>query len=389
MKRETVTGFLCILVFLVLGAVFHEGISSSHDIGVYKGISEGVASEYPPPATALFTLVATVFSVEEFATGWLSFLTLLLTGTFLYLRRIASEREATLAVAVIVLSTILLGQEVSYARYDIIIGILVLLACIAHSSARFRASGFWLLLASSFKIVPLLLLPLFWCSTPKGERRGVCIGAVVGVIASVGFALIVLGPAAFQRNVEHLQAYHGGRGIQNETTWSSVHVLSKVLKGEKAELVFHAETMENRDLPESAATVVSVLLLLGVAVLTWLLHKQGRGDAASGSTILLLWIFGMSPILSPQFFLWVMPLALFWLFGTRGDEPLTRMELLALSLILFMCLTTQWIFPFHHGRIVAQDRLLENAFLAARNVGIFVLAVLVYVSLSQRERESL
>ena len=370
---------------------YRGSIPGSQDVGIYERIGQNVldarksdgtvTSEYPPLASATFAMIEANPLDLPFGIAWPFFLLLLLCGSMAYLAVRIDPREAALFAGGMLATVLLLGQEVLFARYDIIIGILFYLTWRLHARGHHTEAGAFLTIASFFKIVPALLFPLVFFTVPKGKRRLTLLGACIGTVISIGLPLLVMGADGFASNILHLKQYHGSRGIQVESTWSGLQLLWSKLHGIKVDTGFVAMSVQNMSFGGWMVTFASILIFLAVAVLTWRAWQKAPAQSSLFPRFYLAaiaLILALSPIFSPQYMVWLMPLLVVWYIERFWLQPVPEAKSYTfLALLLLVGLGTQWVYPHHYGESMDQSTLSVIAILNARNIGLFVLAWLL------------
>lgn len=400
MRRSLLFGLTCLLALSMLSLLALPGARGSQDVGRYGEIARSAGdvlrgqtaefkSEYPPLASALFTFVRMEAGGGSFADAWIAVILLAIAAATVLCTRSARDPDsiATIPLAVL-LTVLLLGSDVVFARFDILIGLLLLLTWWEHRRGAFRGSGFFLFLAVSLKLTPLLLAPILFVQTPREGRRGLLEGALLGAALGIAIPLALLGTSLTAQNAAYIVGYHGVRGIQAESLWSSVDLLIRTFTGEPIVMNYHQLSMENRDLPASLVRIVAGILLAGLAVMTIWAARRHRHPAETGLFLCttLFWILAMSPILSPQYFVWVLPLFGAWVLEeTRRLPSIPRALLPMIMTVVAIAVTTQWIFPMHYDDLVDRHQRFPILILFARNLLVLAAAALGVRLLSRHE----
>ena len=343
--------------------------------------------EYPPLAVTFMTIPAWLTDKpfeEEFPTGlqprytrsyvWLMAFfdaVVLLIVVFLVRRLYGAESvycQVERCLVYVVGTWPLYG--VLYTRLDLGVAVLViaalaLLVCRVHWSMSLAV----LAVAIHFKLMPAVLAPLWIvASLPVTALRG-SVGAVlrqmalrVGVL--VAFGLAILAPYYVRHGAAVLEflGYHKNRGIEIESTWASLLIISRAWGVDVG--VYHSHGSVNVQSPwadflAGLATPVMALLIAAGTVLfaTAVRRRQGEGEGEgepgpAGMTIaqrwprlvamfallLLLISIAANKVFSPQYLLWVLPLAPLVDFHPRARR-------LFFGAILAMCYLTMRIFP--------------------------------------------
>jgi hypothetical protein len=252
---------------------------------------------------------------------------------------------------------------VLYTRLDLGVAVLVTAALALLVSRRHWAWSLAVLaVAIHFKLMPVVLAPLWLIGTlPLAALqapwrvllRALAVRALV--LGGMGLALLAPfylreGPALFG-----FLDYHKERGIEIESTYTTLPILLREF-GQDME-VYHSHGSVNVRSPltsllTTAATFVMALALLAALTLfvAALRREGGRRDAAAtvaqsyprlmanGTLLLLLISIAANKVFSPQYLLWVLPLA-----ALIDMPPLVRR--LYFVALFAVCLLTMRIFP--------------------------------------------
>ena len=339
------------------------------------------AIEYPPAAWLVMRAPGTtdwVTYVHRFAWIAVSF-EIAAFGLFLLAaRRVAPRRVWLLAAAYVVATTLL--REFLSTRLDT--GLLFLLmlwswltlAPASGTTGGSRSLSYGVLgLAASFKVAPALMLPFAlahdWRGTTAGKRARLLLWFAIGVAAP----FIVLWPVAGSASLNFLD-YHVGRGLEIESAWATV--LWPMRWMGQAISAAHVEHSIELVGPWSKAIAQLSVIASAAAAGLCLIAERARpwpGSAVVAATIGLALFVSLSKVLSPQYFLWLIPLLL-----VAGAETLDSDRAHALwcaALILLAGLTTL-IYP-RFFLAVFEMRPLGFLLLFARNVLLVTLLVLL------------
>lgn len=379
-------GILALFSFMSIFAVrFLPHLSGIQDIQIYQRIAEDVShadSEYPPLATTLF--VVTRLLPLEFAHGWFALVFALLLITIVLIAVWFGTREAFLCAVALAITPFLLHNELVFGRYDILLSLLLLLAWKCHAERQFRRSGALIALAFSLKLIPLLLFPLLLITTPKGMRRRWITGIAIGLALGTLFPMFLLGPSAFFSNLQYLLRYHGERAIQWESAWSGVHLLISAILQKKDPLEYIALSAQNMAFSRASLALAASLVIISTTLIGWIAWKRRSSkhvfERAFPATVLLVLFF--SPILSPQYIVWITPLVIAWLLSQwiNCSIHVRHVAIFACG-ILALTLGTQWVFPHHYGELLDQASVLTVVVLNVRNASLLFLAIAFFAPL--------
>jgi hypothetical protein len=290
----------------------------------------------------------------------------------------ARARTALWAALVYAASSGLLGGLLVH-RLDLAAAaplVWAVVAWVGPERGRGRAEPL-LALAVFVKLFALALLPLFLFEAARG--RG-CRGALRRGAAFAGASLALGLPAHLALGGEALAflSVHAERGLQLESSGGSLLLLLAPLL-EVPVLVTEHHRASHLEHPWAGALVAFAALAMPLSAALVLLvtarhaAKATAGDeralrrllaagAAAGVAALLV----TSPVLSPQYLLWLLPLAAPVL---AADEAQGGRGLV---LLLGLCALTRLIFPGHYEELRALE-LLPTLALAARNALLVVL----------------
>jgi hypothetical protein len=210
---------------------------------------------------------------------------------------------------VVSLSGVVLDESVidavplALARFDLVPALLVLAAGLARERARSATWSALLATGTAVKAFPLLLYPALL----RGERNPVRVaaGASVPLVAA---AAIVL---AFGDEFGSAISYHAERSLQVETVAATPFELAHLL-GAGASSEFGAGSFNLVASGADAARAASlVLLVAGYGLVLWAGWRRPErpGGHLELATALLAVTVALSPVLSPQFLLWLLPIS--------------------------------------------------------------------------------
>jgi hypothetical protein len=208
------------------------------------------------------------------------------------------------------------------------------------------------------KAWPVLTLPGLWA-----EARYRALKAAVAVLVAGGVLwLLVGGSAGFQQ----VLTFRGARGYQVESTVGSV-----LLMGTEHLVFSEAGALRIANQPAWAKYTVAGLLVVGVTI-AWVLGlraarrlpSRAAEAAVLGSLVAVGLLLVLSPLLSPQYLVWLLPfVALRW-----RDVPLVAA--IAGALVL-----TAWV-ATHYAELLGENRRSLGRVIVIRN-GLLVVAVAI------------
>jgi uncharacterized membrane protein len=255
-------------------------------------------------------------------------------------------------------------------RFDMLPAALVAATLAALVHRRDRLAGIAVGLGIMTKLYPLLLcvpLAAFFLGANQRRRVLVIAGAASITVALIVVPFLIAAPEAFLRS----NALYGARPFHFESTWGSA-----LLATHGPATVVGSFGSKNVISPAWLLRLSSLVLfsgLLAIAVCAW---KKGRTMATSAGSrqvsaclpwalATLLFILITSKVLSPQFMIWLLPLAVV-LPGATGR----RLFLGTFGLMA----ATQIFYPALYDLALA-GRVVPIAVLLTRNVILIGLAV--------------
>jgi hypothetical protein len=373
---------------------FASGGTSDPDLG---GIASPPSPLVPyrdylveyPPGFFLWTLPLAALAREPdgFAALFCGAMAALLTGALLLCRRLASKMGADEAASQAALPAFAAGAlallgVVSTHRLDAAVSLLVCASAWAAVERRAALSGAALGLAVATKLVPALIAPLLLVylvldarSRGQDGRPGaLSFSLALGLTAlAVCAPLLALagGPAA------DLLRYHALRPPQVESTAAA---LVGVAHAFAPSIATASYTFGSINLDGPAAAMLSRLsaglgalaVLAALAMSVVRLRRAGSPQERTGALVdglagLLLAFMAFSKVLSPQYLVWLLPLAVLSALRRRGA---------ALALLLAAFGLTQIIYPFSQGAL-ARLEVWPYALVLARNGLLMALAAVL------------
>ncbi len=344
------------------------------------------AMEYPPLALLFFVLPRLLTAnFGHYAFAFIVEIVLFdLLGLFL-VARLAQRlnRSSVGSLTIYTLALVAIGPLMA-DRYDLIPAVLTFFAIYTFCCGKQKIAWVVLAAATMTKVYPAIIAPIFllYNLRYKQYRRilsGIITYTVVSVIIAAPFLL--LAPRGFLYSF----GYHVERGLQLETTYSSILLLGHSLGFVSVELEF-AFGAWNVVSPaaDNLARLSELLLLLALALVYWRFYRtqkvgatqppdlavdhSGTGNLINSAFLAVLAFLIAGKVLSPQFIIWLYPLV-----------PLVtgRARYWTWVLFILVALLTYYIFPAHYYDLVALEQSAIMV-LVVRNVllvGLFVLLV--------------
>lgn len=205
-----------------------------------------------------------------------------------------------LALSGVVLPDSKLDASLPLARFDLFPAALVLAAVLAREAARSATWSGLLAIGTAVKAYPLLLYPVLG----RGEQRplrAIVAGAVPLLLAA---ALVIAWGDEFGSAID----YHSGRDLQIETVAASPLLVAHLLGADAG--FSTGGGSYNLDAPgaEAARAVTIALLLVGYALVVWATWRYRTPPLVAATAVLAVAVC-FTPVLSPQFLLWLLPVS--------------------------------------------------------------------------------
>ena len=213
-------------------------------------------------------------------------------------------------------------QPLALARFDLAPAALVLAAALAREEARSATWAALLSTAVAVKGFAIVLFPSFL----RGEQNLSRV-AVAAAIPLVLAGLLVIGD-----DFGSAIGYHSGRGLQIESVGANIFLFAHMLGSDVSittEAGAFAIDAGGVDFVRNVFVVLGAIALVGVIVFGW---RREVGPLRIATAILAVTVV-MSPVLSPQFIFWVLPVSAA-AFGLRFPNLLLMAAALLTQLML-------------------------------------------------------
>jgi len=385
--------FFAAILIIIFSVLFHTvydikysgtGLFFDYASKIMKGSLpyRDFALEYPPFALFFFLLprlfttnyitYAILFGIEIF--------TFILIGLIL-VYQIALQRHLSpwKLMAVYTIGILAIGP-ITGQHYDIFPGVLVLLSIFYFWQEKHGLSWFLLATGTLTKIFPAVIAPLYliYYLSRKQYRQigtGVLTFALTGLVILLPF--LIINPTSLL----NLYSYHAERGIQIESTYSSVMIVLDKLNLISIQSAFAFGSWNITGSVENfLAGISTILLVLALLALYFGIYRRVRDGKATAAEIgswafmTVLVVLVTSKILSPQYFIWLIPLL-----------PLVsgRFRYAVLALFVVVGGLTYYIFPHAYLGLIDFNTLPVIALLV-RNLLLIAMLVLVWFSLESK-----
>ena len=219
-------------------------------------------------------------------------------------------------------------------------------------------------LGISFKIIPIISVPFFLLADFHARRRYLRLGAALVVLAATISVPFFIQWAATGPSVFGIFKFHAEREIHLESLYSSLMSIASAFGSNVFVSHSHGAFNLSGDLSGAMKTLSTLLLLgfLGSAGL-WALCRWSRYTRQDAYRMACYAIPGsviLSNVLSPQYFIWAMPLVLLLAAEIFPQDKTPRLILAAL--LILVALTTTWIFPYNFISTQQNPHALVRAF---------------------------
>jgi hypothetical protein len=273
--------------------------------------------EYPPLSVPLIVgpaLAGEGSDAYERAFEWemlgfdLAIVMLLALGLGADRRRVwgalAVYTAGVLAVSGVVLDdSVIDAVPLALARFDLAPALLVLAAVLAREQGRSATWSALLSTGAAVKAFPLLLYPALM----RGERRLRHVAVAAAVPLAVAITIVI----AFGDEFGSAITYHAERSLQVETVAATpfeiAHLLGAGASSESSAGSFDLVASG----AETARALSLALMLAGYGLVLWAGWRRPdrpRGHLELATALLAITVV-FSPVLSPQFLLWLLPIS--------------------------------------------------------------------------------
>jgi hypothetical protein len=362
----------------------------SNDLAIYRAAGEAVLRgevpyrdfflEYPPGSLPAF-LTPALFSdtnsgfIDRFSSEMALFLVAALVLVALTARRLGGPPAWPVPALTFAAGALLL-YPVAVTRYDAVVALSLAAAAFAavlggrYTPLAYASVG----LGVAAKLVPALaVLPLVFA------RRAAVGGLALffGVLAAFLVPALALGGAGYAESI----AYHAQRGLQVESVAASILMALGRVEG----VVFEFGAFEVRGPGTALAADLSLpLTVLLVGITGFVAYRTGRPDGADfprhAAALILAFMLG-SKVVSPQYMVWLLPLAPLCAPGLVGS---------ALCLLfLAACLATTLVFPIHYADLLNARPPGPGLLLARNALLVFLWGALLVLPTGNGPREGL
>lgn len=328
--------------------------------------------EYPPLFVPLLVMPGTHANEMQyairFAVVMMAFMAASAAVSSLAAFRQDSPKQAYVPATVFAGYTLLLGP-IAANRYDPAVALVVAGVILALVRRRWTVAGVLIGIGFALKITPVLLLPLLLILAPRKHLLRAAIGCVLAAAAPFLWVLLEGGQAA--SNLWQMVQYHLTRPLEIESLLATPFWIGRLLGGSSVKVGLAAGSQivvsDTADLLAKLSTGVLLLALAGVYAIVW---RRRRAIAEDTSLVFLAVLTALlaslvgSKVLSPQYFVWLVPAVALVALDRRVIGILVGLALL-LTHVLFPA--NYWAFaqfqlPGAVALVVARNLLVAAAF---------------------------
>jgi hypothetical protein len=200
----------------------------------------------------------------------------------------------------------LLMAPLLYDRLDLIFGF-ILFGSLYLAREK---SLFWTLLGIPYKLISLIFLPFYAVSFFQNKNLNLkeffkwCV-IPIGIL--LGLILLL-----FQLKFLDFLSYHHTRGIQIESTWATLHFLLQKLSNQNLvmEYSFGAQHLKEVSPWITFLANYAVIGFLSLLLIIFYFKKNSLPDILLSALLVFLCF---SKVLSPQYFIWFIPLLIYFI----------------------------------------------------------------------------
>jgi hypothetical protein len=317
-----------LLTILVIGLLFPNLWYRMHDITdlpVYWGYASRIAQgqapytkafevEYPPLAVALFRIPGHTGS-ESLYGIWFNILMGAITVATGAVTALVACRlwprggRAYIASVLFPVGVALIGTIV-LNRYDVAVALLVAIFILCLSARWYTAAAFVLGMSFALKITPAALLPLVLLLAGSPRRWA------WPLVAFIAAALAPFLPYLMKSTsgVWYTFQYHLERPLQIESVLGTLQLFGQLMGADWATWAWshgsHSLVAPGVGLAANLSGGLTLLAVAAVYLLAWMRRERLRSSGADQVIVvlaLLLALMTFSKVLSPQYFIWILP----------------------------------------------------------------------------------
>ncbi len=275
-----------------------------------EGMIDGAAPygslgfEYPPGAIPIVVLPGLISdAIDNYREAFDTWMLIWDLGILVLLGWVfrADRYKLAVALAIYSLGVLVLGRLL-LARFDLVPAALSLAALVLYQKKASFCWGLSLGIGAIVKGWTIALAPIYLFR--DRHRHLAVLGLVIPLVAGIAGVWLVFGEepgSAF--------SYHADRGLQIESIAATFFLVGEKLGLVEIEPTFGAGSFNIEGTGVSLARSLSIVLLFVGYLTLLLLIVRRKTDTDLAVTLITGWLVVVAPVLSPQFLIWIMPLA--------------------------------------------------------------------------------
>ncbi len=222
-----------------------------------------------------------------------------------------------------------------YDRLDLVFGF-ILFGSLFYANEK---SLFWTLFGIPYKLISAIFLPFYGFAFLQNRKLNLkelfkwCV-LPIGVLLAIILYL-------FQFKFLSFLSYHHLRGIQIESTWATLHFLIQRFNDQKMIIEYTFGAQHLKDVAGWIVILANYSVIVFLSLLLMIYYFKKNPPSEIFLTALLVFIC-FSKVLSPQYFIWLIPLLIFFI-----------EEKIQLALFVLIAALSNYVFVYY-GELMAQ-----------------------------------
>lgn len=217
-----------------------------------------------------------------------------------------------------------------YRRVDLVVVALTALALALSQRGRGRSAGVWLGAGVLVKVWPAVLVPVL---VMRGQLRGVRTFIVVTVGGVVAWLLV-----GGIDGVRQVVSFRGAKGWELEST------VGAIVWAATGQHRFEQGANRTGMIPDWARVLLIALLVVGLAGVWWRARRSRLDLCGAPSLAAVALLLAVSPLLSPHFVFWLLPMA-----AIAASEERRWFWLASIPLWMTAGIVGTWFLHIHLG----------------------------------------
>ncbi len=370
-----------IAIFFALPGISDIGIYFIHSLELKSGLIPYAQFplEYPPLSLVPIYFTQIIFPTENIIEYAATFATLLFVTDYLCLEtcryycknRLKMDEEGIAYMSFLYALFGLLMFKLLYHRLDLIVALSFSLSLILFHAAspRLKSSfGLNAFLGFFYKIIPAMTMPIAIIFKARDISEIIKNSAIFFLSLVCGIWLIeIYTNHQFITNM----LFHERRGIQIESIFGSFFMFKNMLIEEKFLITtsFGSSNINASHQVEMIAKFLGhfALLCFYISLFFFFRKKKISEENFLDATLITILLFlSLQRVLSPQFFIWLIPIGAIWLAKNRSAG--------FLFVFLFLFFSTWAIFSIDYYALTNQEPILITT-LFLRNLTLIILTI--------------